>query len=545
MKLGKHVFTDLEVESLSIPTQTTWGHTAFQEGLRAPTSNTLQLKRQQSAILALQTSPTTLAHLREILKTRVAPHTAQADGCCSPEDPRVEESIHQILWSKHSLLAPLNIRAAIVSFLIVWKTLVLPGLSVLMPLLAVIVPFFIHRFVYGTPITTWDYMGMLRRTLLQQVSVPAALRAKSNTDTLGHVLESLFLGITVATFISGLWNQITAALHLRRIAGDLETSGQAIRQLRDATAAILSTLRDHPHASSAFRDILRDADRLQADLEPLANTNDLTAFGSIWNDRSPLLSLRTWMGRIDVLVTLASMTDICLPRFEGASSLRIQGVYHPSLAKRVENDAYFAANHVLLTGPNRGGKSTFCRSVGLAILTAQTWGFAWASAMTLAPFAFLETALKTRDELGALSLFEAEIEFAKSVLARAAEGAPIFVMMDEIFHSTNAHDGVSASQIFLQKLYTFPHVVSMISTHYGTLVELFQTSHTSTVQPWYMEAKEDDISGLLTYTYKVLPGISDKSSVLEILQERGLIEDVGNAAKLLKRVRAPPSEAAK
>ena len=183
--------------------------------------------------------------------------------------------------------------------------------------------------------------------------------------------------------------------------------------------------------------------------------------------------------------------------------------------------------------------------MGLAILTAQTWGFAWASAMTLAPFAFLETALKTRDELGSLSLFEAEIEFAKSVLASAAEGAPIFVMMDEIFHSTNAHDGVAASQLFLQKLYAFPNVSSIISTHYSTLVERFQTSHPTSVLPWCMEAIEDETTGLLTYTYKVLPGISDKSSVLEILQERGLIHDVGDAAKLLKRVRAPQSEAAK
>jgi hypothetical protein len=277
MKLGKHVLTDLEVESLHLPTQTTWGHTVFQEGLRSPTSDVQTLKRQQSAILALQTTPATLAHIQDILKTRVAPHTALADDCCSPEDPRVEESIHQILWSKQSLLAPLNLRAALISFLIVWKTLVLPGISVLMPLLAVIVPFFIHRFVYGTPISVGDYVGMLRRALLQQVSVPVALRAKSASDTFGHVLETLFLGITVATFISGLWNQITAALHLRRIAAGLEKSGQAIRQMRDATIAIISKIREHPHANTAFRHILQDADALQTHLEALADTNDLTA----------------------------------------------------------------------------------------------------------------------------------------------------------------------------------------------------------------------------------------------------------------------------
>jgi DNA mismatch repair ATPase MutS len=58
----------------------------------------------------------------------------------------------------------------------------------------------------------------------------------------------------------------------------------------------------------------------------------------------------------------------------------------------------------------------------------------------------------------------------------------------------------------------------MISTHYKNLAESF----VKTATPICMEATEG-IDTKLTYTYKVLPGVSDKSSVMEILAERGLL----------------------
>jgi DNA mismatch repair ATPase MutS len=135
--------------------------------------------------------------------------------------------------------------------------------------------------------------------------------------------------------------------------------------------------------------------------------------------------------------------------------------------------------------------------------------------MTFRPFAAISTALEPCGKLGVASTFEAEIEFAKTVLA--VEVGPQFVMMDEIFHSTNATDGVAASQVFLSRLYEKPDVISIISTHYRELIELF-AERTQQLQL----LTTDGPDGHLEYTYKVTEGVSTKSSVLEILAERGL-----------------------
>ena len=113
-----------------------------------------------------------------------------------------------------------------------------------------------------------------------------------------------------------------------------------------------------------------------------------------------------------------------------------------------------------------------------------------------------------------MSLFEAEIEFAKQV--RDLSGST-FLMMDEIFHGTNAHDGVEASQVFLDELYDTP-MYSVVSTHYMDLPKRYGGTK---VQTLCMEASQGPES--LVYTYRLKEGVNQFSSVREILRERGLL----------------------
>ena len=70
----------------------------------------------------------------------------------------------------------------------------------------------------------------------------------------------------------------------------------------------------------------------------------------------------------------------------------------------------------------------------------------------------------------------------------------------------------------------------MIYTHYGELPVEFEGQALA----WAMEA--DECEGRLKYTYKKVDGVSDKSSVMEILAERGLIAGKSSAAP----IRGPP-----
>jgi DNA mismatch repair ATPase MutS len=125
--------------------------------------------------------------------------------------------------------------------------------------------------------------------------------------------------------------------------------------------------------------------------------------------------------------------------------------------------------------------------------------------------------------IGKLSLFEAEIEFAKDVKALVAKGGRTFLMMDEIFHGTNAHDGVEASQVFLDDLYTTPaSLFSVVSTHYMDLPSRY--TEKGLTQNLCMDASLDpNDPDRLVYTYQLKAGVNKFSSVREILRERGLL----------------------
>lgn len=527
--LGAHVLSDLEMNSIAdrMDFSTDWGKQTFLDRFSNPSHTISELKQRQLPLLALRHTSVEAqsALLRSELSNHIAPNVNTINDCLKDStsmDPRIQESIQQILWSKSSILSQCNTYSPIVNGLITWKTIIVPFMSILMPILAVIVPFFMLRFMHGSEsISITDYMGHIKTIVMRQISIPSILRAKSSDDRFGYILESLFLGLSLATFISGLWNQVMSAIHLRTIAKDMKARGLSIYTIIQSAKRVLSILQNLPiQYKRALRKFIEKGEIALCPFNDGFPSEPLAVFGSVWNNSDSLIPIKEWLGELDVFITIVNIPTICFPTYQSSISLQINDVYHPGLVSGIPNTASFAPKqHVLLTGPNRGGKSTFCKAIGISILTAQTWGFAWAKTMQFSPFSYIETALSITDELGKLSLFEAEIEFAKRVLEITESAtSPVFIMMDEIFHSTNAKDGIAASRVFLDRLYKSSQTVSLISTHYHELVDQFNTI----VNGWAMNASETK-EGRLHYTYRVIPGISTKSSVMEILEERGLI----------------------
>ena len=531
--LGSQVQSDLGLSEIgqAVPTCLAWGAAAFTNGLTDLSADPKVLRRRQLPILALKTNTALLESAGDCLKS-LEPHVESIDTVLQNEkekDDLRNESIGQILWSKDSPGAFLNTKSAVVNGLVTWKTLVLPGFAILTPLLGLLVPYFVLRYLQPS-LAVADYLEQVKATLLKQVTIPSFARARGDNDVFGYILQSCFISLTLVMFISGLWNQVSTALFLRSIWRSLQESGASFKALVSTANRLLGLFESAPpKQKAALRSLAAEGRKLITVCEAFESAADISAFGAVWNNGAPLHALREWIGRVDVYVALARLPGICLPKYLGCDSsstvpqLTLRGVIHPHVQSCISNNFDSSRPHVILTGPNRGGKSTFCKSVGLAVITAQTWGFAWASAATLTPFAAIHTALETQGRLGHASTFEAEIAFAKTVLADPA--VPVFVMMDEIFHSTNAVDGVEASRAFMNKLYSKQGVVSLISTHYRELTKLFESQASL-----YRLACAENADGSLVYKYCVEDGVSEKSSVSEILVEHGLLPTSGRSS---------------
>jgi DNA mismatch repair ATPase MutS len=258
---------------------------------------------------------------------------------------------------------------------------------------------------------------------------------------------------------------------------------------------------------------------------PLKVSDSRQAVANVLENPDSMRILLKQLGTYEVLYRLAAHQDICVVRWtpltKSGPQLRLSNTYDIRLAP--ESRVTFSVGlgnerkmHAILTGPNRGGKSTALRAIGRSVFLAHTFGCAVGRSATMTPLRWLQTCLRLEDIPGSKSLFEREVAIASLAKRRLASG-PGLLLIDELFHSTNPPDAEIASRRFLGNLWASRNTLSVISTHLFSLAEEDQSS----VQRLCCPATENEF-GEIKYKYGLTTGICRISSVREILQEQGL-----------------------
>lgn len=516
MELGAHVLRDLNVEGLAdaFRPATTAGRNQLIKTLSSPTDDIKALAQRQDEVRGLRKLLRDPAVRAKLLAVRDTLRETEADVVSIAEaaqDTRHAEYYNQILWGPKTIFGRLNEYGLVTEAMIFFRTLFVPGMSVLLPLFIFVAPLVVYFFVLKKPISFTEYFDMLSIALKK--AMPNVL-GKPKFAGRGGFLESgeqmVHVGVGAAVFVGSIWSQISSALAMRGIVADMRRRAVSLVRMRDALADI-DRIRQAEHVRFAW------------------SGGDMQIFGHAWNVPDHVQALLAETAEVDALLSVALAKRTCFVTYSDAVSA--DRLWHPGVpaAERVYNSVSLgsgdARRHVLLTGPNRGGKSTLLKSLGAAVLMGQTLGVAFARKFQQPVFATITTALAPADIIGEKSLFESEIEFAMRVRERAdARAGPMFLMMDEIFHGTNAHDGVEAAQVFLDSLYARPAtdgIYSVVSTHYMDLPARYGDAQT---QNLCMEASADPTDpDRLVYTYRLCAGVNRFSSVREILRERGLL----------------------
>ena len=508
--LGDNTLRDIDIDTLvkSIGYSTTAGASALSERLRTPTTDIPELLRRQEELRSLR--KTCQAHAKELTQILLELHETEEDTLSianAASDSRLKDYYTQILWSKDSFLGPLNYIGILTEGIIFLRTLLLPGFSVLLPFLILASPFILYAYM-GKEASISSYLQMLLRTMKKAVpSVLGAPRFQGKGDAFEMGEQIVHVAVSFAMLVVNVWNQISSAIHMRKTVADMRKRAHSALRFADATQRLSAILAIDCPTISWKKDTM-------------------SLFGTAWMKPDAIVQIMKHAGHLDMLTSLAMQKRICFPSYED-ETLQLTDVYHPEISvnRRMYNTITMGETkkrHVLLTGPNRGGKSTLLKSLGTAVLMSQTVGIVYARNARMPVFQSILTALHPTDSIGKMSLFEAEIEVAKQMCASIAGGCPMFLMMDEIFHGTNAHDGVEASQIFLDAIYSKKDLIySVISTHYMDLPNKYGKTDT---QNLCMDASVDATNpDRLLYSYKLMDGINKYSSVREILAERGLL----------------------
>lgn len=155
-----------------------------------------------------------------------------------------------------------------------------------------------------------------------------------------------------------------------------------------------------------------------------------------------------------------------LPKEENI--FRSTGLSHPALEKAVANPLGLGEdrNVLFLTGANMAGKSTFMKSLGIAVYLGHMGFPVAAKDMVFSVRDGLYTSINVPDNLNlGYSHFYAEVLRVKKVAEEVAKGNDLVVIFDELFKGTNVKDAYDATLAVTKEFSTYRNSFFVISTH--------------------------------------------------------------------------------
>ena len=223
--------------------------------------------------------------------------------------------------------------------------------------------------------------------------------------------------------------------------------------------------------------------------------------------------------------------------------LNIKNIWHPYLNKdevsNIVKNTVDIKNNILITGPNAAGKSTFIKSVIINIILSQTIGICSAEKFEITPFNMIETYLHIPDSKGISSLFEAEMFRSKEYIDKIKnleKNKFSFIVLDEIFSSTNYVEGFSGAYAILKKISSFSNTLSITTTHYTDL-EILEKDTKGKILNYKFEVTHN-INNEIEFNYILKRGTSRQYIALELLKKNGFDDDViENAIEICKKIK--------
>lgn len=256
--------------------------------------------------------------------------------------------------------------------------------------------------------------------------------------------------------------------------------------------------------------------------------------------RDIIRKLLTHIYELDIYLAVAKVSvergfvfPKALPRSEHL--VRLEGLYHPQVKDAVANSIEITQdrNVIFLTGANMAGKSTFMKSLSVALFLGHMGFPVAAKRMDFSVLDGIYTTINLPDNLGmGASHFYAEVLRTKKVAAELQQGKDLFVLFDEMFRGTNVKDAGEATIAFTEAFARKRNSLFVISTHIIEAGEVLKTRCENinfVYLPTLMEGNKP------VYTYRLEQGLTaDRHGMLIINNER-ILESLAEGGRVQKQ----------
>ncbi len=502
----ENLYKDLEIHTRVLNsinnTKTLFGKVTLADRLQTPITNINRLEKRQQLVKSIDVKKIG----KELDRLKGLEGEIQwfwSDNAKSENT----KSLYEMVYFDFPFLDGFNTNWQILNAVNIYKIILSPVVTILTPIVLVVIPYIISKFM-GNQSTFEEFF----KTVTKQLN--------------GYGSTSLAIVIWIIMHLQNVYQTYMTAKHAQRVIDILHKKMNVIRRVVDFCGRVgINT--------GEFSEMFKD-DVFNRHPTWIENKGKILAtYYKFLDCKDRFVPILQQIGKLDMnysIAVLGRFTDAKYVTSSKRPKLHFVNMYHPSLSSAVTNTVNLKKN-MLITGPNAGGKTTFIRAVAINLLFAQTIGFCCASEATLTPFDKIESYLGIGDTVGKESLFEAQINRCEKYLSSLSSTHYSFIIMDEIFTSTNYIEGFAAAYAILKKMASTKNNRMIVTTHYTDLGKLEED--TGGLIKNYRVTSTRGEDGKITYPYKIERGVSNEKIALEILSNRNFNAEIINDAKLV------------
>jgi len=416
-------------------------------------------------------------------------------------------------YINHKTFRYLN-NSSVILQLVSMYNLCSPVLSLIIPLIMLIVPFFILKFK-GANISITNYVELVK-VMFKNHSISKLFTQFGD----GGWDKRFFLIMSVVFYIFQIYNNViscyTFYTNIYKIQLYMKTTIKYIEYTKDKIDAFVDiykscklkkykkfvgTLKHHRnilcYMKNKFIEIHNKDENLFENLSFSTMTNIghiMSCFYQLYNHREFRQSIQytiQWHGYImnmNIINDKLKNKEISFCKFHKEKNKDkerhtfLKNFHYPLLDNNnIQKNNINIDKNFLITGTNASGKTTFIKGIAMNILLSQQFGCGYYEDAKIKVYSEILSYINIPDSCQRDSLFQAESRRCKKILDQiendVSSGKTFLCIFDELYSGTNPDEAIASSISYIDYISKYNHVNILLTTHFINFCSYFENKN--------------------------------------------------------------------
>ena len=447
-------------------------------------------------------------------------------------DTGFKEKYHYVDWSYWEYLNKSETFLQIMSM----YSLASPFLSMLVPLIILVVPFFVIK-AKGLDISMSEYTEVLK-----VIAANHAIGKLCTNFNSVPIDQKMYLLLSAGFYVFSIYQNFLTCARFYKNMKHIHTSLCNVRNYITHTTDAMNELLEYtrPLQSYAmFNDSIQQnirvlneyktkLENIQGDQLTYRNIQQigqlLKYFYEMYESEeynaafSYSFGFHGFIENMNGLIMNIKDKKIAFATYQKKKKITFKKAYYAALihGKPIKNDIKLDKN-LIITGPNASGKTTTLKTALINVILTQQFGCGFYKSGNMVPYQHIHCYLNIPDTSGRDSLFQAEARRCKDIIdvIKANKKDRHFCVFDELYSGTNPDEAVMSANAFMEYLVKFENVKCILTTHFIAVCKKL-SSHPR-IENYKMETTPTGDS--FNYTYVLKKGISEVRGGIKVLHD--------------------------